>query len=65
MAATIELNDELNAFIEYYHNTATKSCWLRVYDHPSENPFDKRFIDPLALLDTKARLLLQKEQDKL
>ena len=65
MTATIEMNDELSAFIEYYRNNATKSCWLRVYDHPSENPDDKRFIDPLALLDTEARSLLKKEQDKL
>ena len=61
MTATIELNDELDAFIKYYHNNATKSCWLRVYDHPSENPDDKTFIDPLALLDTEAK----NEQDKL
>lgn len=52
MSATIELNNELNAYIEYYHKNATKSCWLRVYDHPSENPDDKSFIDSLALLDT-------------
>ena len=63
MTDTIELNAELNAFIEYYHNNATKSCWLRVCDHPSENPDDRRFIDPLALLDTEARSLLEKEQD--
>jgi len=61
MTATIELKGKLGAFIKYYHNNATKSCWLRVHDHPSENPDDKTFIDPLALLDKEAK----NEQDKL
>ena len=66
MTATIELNNALDTFIKYYHNNATKSrCWLRVYDHPSENLDDKRFIDPLTFLDTGARSLLENEQDKL
>ena len=43
-----------------YHGMAE-----RVGHGISENPDDKRFIDPLALLGTEARSLFKKEQDKL
>ena len=49
----------------YYHKNATKSFWLRVYDHPDENPDHKRFKDSLALLDTKTKGELKEQQDKL
>ena len=45
--------DELKAFLVHYHEHATKSCWLRVYDHPKESPNHVKFKDPIAALDTK------------
>ena len=65
MTATIELNAGLNAFIEYYHNNDTKSCWLGVYDHPNESPDNEKFTDRIATLDSAKRLALKKEQENL
>ena len=57
--------DELKAFLVHYHENATRSCWLRVYDHPNDSPDNERFKDTIACLDTKTRLALKKEQDQL
>ena len=52
--------DELNAFLVHYHENATKSCWLRVCDHPKDSPDNEAELtlrDDLALRNEEAKEL--------
>ena len=50
MTATIEMNDALDAFIKYYHNNATESCWLRVMTTPMKTQMTRGLLIHLPFL---------------
>ena len=58
-------SDKFNAFLVYYHENATKSCGLRVYDHPADSPDNKNSTDPVTTIDSAKRVAVKRERARL
>ena len=59
------VSDKFNAILVYYHKNATKSCGLRVYDHPSDSPDNKNSTDPVTTIDSAEQVAVKKERVRL